>query len=419
METEYEIQKHLRFNTVVNLLDSSFFGFALGFASFTTVIPLFISNLTASATLIGLIPALQSAGGYFPQIFTARSLMKSTRYKPFTILVTIHERLPFLGLALIAWQLPAMDPQMALVLAFLMLIWQGLGAGITGNSWQNLIGKIIPPNQLATFFGAQMAGQNLMGSVGAILAGIFLERFLFPNNFALCFLAAWIFMMVSMGFLSLTREPDHRVDPGLGEQGMFWGKIGQVLKHDRRFTWFILSRIGFQFTTMSTAFYTVYAVKEMGMSAGNAAILGSILFFVQVGSNVLFGWVADHVGRIPTLYAGAAAGLIATILAFLAPVASWFYVVVFFAGIANSVFWTIGLTLTLEFGTEAERPTYVGLGNSLMAPTAILAPILGGRLADLAGYQTTFLVAALFGLATLVVIYIFAKFPAEKKIILQ
>ena len=46
--------KHVRFNAIVNILDGAFFGSALGFASFTTIIPLFVSQLTDSAILIGL-----------------------------------------------------------------------------------------------------------------------------------------------------------------------------------------------------------------------------------------------------------------------------------------------------------------------------------------------------------------------------
>jgi MFS family permease len=404
-----ENQKNLRFNTIVNLLDGGFFGFAMGFASFTTIIPLFIANLTPSAFLIGLIPSLQSVGWHFPQLFTARSLQERTRFKPFTIFATIHERLPFIGLALIAWFLPSIGQKWALILSFVMLTWQGLGGGITANPWQNLLGKVIPPSFLATFFGAQMAILNLMGSVGAIIAGSILENISYPNNYGLCFIIAGGLMMISMSVLASTREPAHQVEMPAGQEFHFWKNVRRVLKTDHRFVWFILSRIFFQLTAMSVAFFTVYAVKVLGMSDRGAGFLASILFFVQVGANVVFGWVADRVGRIPILYAGAAGGLIATLLAAIAPSASWFYVVVFFAGIANSVFWTIGITVSLEFGNEAERPTYVGLANTLIGPTAILAPLLGGWLADLAGYQATFWLASLFGLATIVIVYLFSR----------
>lgn len=57
-----EIQKNLKHNLIVNLLDGGFFGFAMGFSSFVTILPLFVSTMTHSALLIGLIPAIHNAG---------------------------------------------------------------------------------------------------------------------------------------------------------------------------------------------------------------------------------------------------------------------------------------------------------------------------------------------------------------------
>jgi len=59
---QFEFHKNLRYNFFVNLTDGAFFGAALGFASFVTIIPLFVSTLTDSAILIGLIPAIHAMG---------------------------------------------------------------------------------------------------------------------------------------------------------------------------------------------------------------------------------------------------------------------------------------------------------------------------------------------------------------------
>ena len=87
----------------------------------------------------------------------------------------------------------------------------------------------------------------------------------------------------------------------------------------------------------------------------------------------------------------------------------WFYLVFGLAGIANVAVWTIAMAMTLEFGTESERPAYIGLANTLVAPTAFLIPLFGGWLADMAGYQTTFIASAIGGLITLCVIDIFLE----------
>jgi hypothetical protein len=162
--------KNLRLNYIVNVLDGAFFGFGLGFASFATVIPLFVSTMTDSAILIGLISAVHLMGWQVPQLLTAQSVSRMARFKPTVMWMTIHERLPFLGLALIALFYFKIGTLPAILLTFAMLVWQGFGAGFTANAWQNMIGKVIPSDYLATFFGVQSSAANLLASGGAVLA---------------------------------------------------------------------------------------------------------------------------------------------------------------------------------------------------------------------------------------------------------
>jgi len=108
---------------------------------------------------------------------------------------------------------------------------------------------------------------------------------------------------------------------------------------------------------------------------------------------------------------GALAAAVSAALAWLVPDMTWFYLVFMLAGVANVTFWTTGITLTLEFGTEAERPAYIGLANTLVAPSTILAPLVGGWLADSAGYPATFLASAVGGLLTALILHIMVQDP--------
>ncbi len=202
--------KNLRLNYIVNILDGAFFGLGIGFASFTTIIPLFVATLTDSAILIGLISAIHVMGWQIPQLLVANRVARLERFKPMVMWMTIHERLPFLGLALITLALPLIGPVAALVLTFLMVSWQGLGAGFTANPWQNMIGKVIPADYLATFFGMQSSAANLLSSGTAIAAGLILEQQIFPTNFTICFLACFVSMGFSYVALGVTREIEAR-----------------------------------------------------------------------------------------------------------------------------------------------------------------------------------------------------------------
>jgi MFS family permease len=410
-----ESSKHFRHNYIYNLLDGGFFGFGLGFGSFTTILPLFVSTLTKSAILIGLIPAIHNMGWQLPQLMTANKISRMTRIKPFVLLMTIQERLPFLLLAVVAFFIPSLGPKLALVLIYFLLIWQGLGAGLTANAWQNLIGKIFPSDYRATFFGLQSAAANLFASLGAILAGFILLRIESPDDFALCFSLTFLLMGVSWICLNQTREQPKELEfDGPVAPSVFQNTV-TILRRDIPFRWFIISRLLNQVGLMSYAFFIVYAVKYHQMSETMAGVMTSVLFITQVGANPLLGWLADHWSHSATLMIGAISTALSAIVALFAPSIYWFYLVFMLAGIGNTAFWTIGIAISLEFGTEAERPTYVGLSNTLISPATIGAPVLGGWLADTFGYSTTFICSAIFAILTCFVLNWFVKDPKRLK----
>jgi len=228
VDTQSAVRRDLRFNFTVGMFDGAFFGFAIGFGSFIAVIPLFVKGLTNSALLIGLIPAIHNVGWQLPQLFTAGWVSRLRRYKPMVMWMTIHERIPFLAMAVVAWFLPQLGAQRALWLLFPVLIWQGFGGGFTANAWQSMIAKIVPTELHGTFFGTQAAAFNAMAGISAILAGLLLEKLESPLDFAVCFTIAGLMMVISYAILGQTRE--HEAPPREAEHPQaFWGHALAIL----------------------------------------------------------------------------------------------------------------------------------------------------------------------------------------------
>jgi len=400
---------HYKHNFLVNILDGGFFGFAMGFASFSTIITLFVANFSNSAILIGLIPAIHSMGWQLPQLLTAQRISQMPKVKSFVMFMTTQERLPILGLGILALLVPFIHPSLALVIIFILLIWQGLGAGLTANAWQILVGKIIPARSRGTFFGAQSAAANLLMSIGAIAAGYILEKNSTNTGFALCFFIACIFMIFSWLSLNKTKEPEYVPHEDSLDRKKFWQSVGYILKNDKPFLGFLISRALFQLGMMSFAFFIIYGVRFIHMSVATAGIMTGVLTFTMVIVNPILGWVADHWSHRRVFELGAIAAGLASLIILIAPTEGWFILIMILDGIAGTAFWTIGIVYTLEFGDEHSRPTYVGMSNTLGAPIAIIAPIIGGVLADHAGYSATFIVSIILSLVTAVVLHFFVS----------
>jgi len=399
--------KHLRFNVAVSALDGAFFGGAVGLASFVTIIPLFVNTLTSSAILIGLIPALHSIGWQLPQLFTAGRVSRLLRYKPMVLAMTIHERVPFLALAIVALFSQTLSPTLTLLIISILLAWQGLGGGLTATAWQSMIGKIIPPRHHGKFFGIQSALANLFASGGALWAGIILLRFDNPVNFALCFFLASIGMAISYTFLSLTRETEHALKQSTDDARSIWKQASRVLRRDKNFGWFIAARFFAQFAIAAASFYIIYATRAFNMNAEMAGVMTSVLLVTQVIANPILGALGDKFGHRAILALGMLAALLAPLLAFASPQLEWFYLVFALTGVANVALWATTIAMTLEFGAETERPLYVGLANTLIAPATIAAPILGGWIADAFGFGAMFLFSVACAALTVVILYFF------------
>jgi MFS family permease len=405
----------VRHNVTVNILDGSFFGLAIGFASFTTILPLFVSTMTDSAVLIGLVPAIHNMGWQLPQLFTAKWISKLPRLKRFVILFSVIERAPFFAFALVAALLPYISPQIGLIMMFTLLIIQGFGGGLTANGWQNLISKVIPPNRLATFFGAQSAAANLFASFSAIIAGLLLEYF--PGNigFILCFSAATLSLVVSWRFLSLTKEQPTPSTNDIGANKSILASTLKILIKDSNFVWFLIARSLSQFGLMAMAFYIVFAVNIHNASESAAGLFTGVLLVTQMIINPVMGVISDRWGKRFVMAFGSVCGTAAPLLAMVSTGINWFFYVFILAGIANTIFWIVGMTLSLDFGSEEERPIYVGIANTFIAPSSIIAPIIGGWLADYSGYSATFIFAAVSSIIT-ALIYIFViKYPRQGK----
>lgn len=399
------IQRSLKHNLIVNLLDGAFFGMALGFASFVTVIPLFVSTLTSSAVLIGLIPAIHTIGWQLPQLFIANQVARQRRLLPMVLFITIQERLPFLGLALVAWRLAELKVNAALIMIYILLIWQGLGGGFTATGWQSLIGKIIPSRRRGTFFGLQASAANLLASLSAVLAGLILERWQDSSGFAICFLLACAAMLLSWIFLALAHEPDSEPVNLAAAPGGFWPGVGAIMRRDRNFRWFLVGRAFSQLAMMGVAFYAVFAVNQLGVSKLGIGWMTGLLMAVKILTNPLMGWLGDRWSYRATMELGLVAAALSALLAWWAQTPAWFYLVFALVGVTDAAIYTVAISMTLTFGSEAERPAYIGLANTLIAPANILAPFLGGWLAEIAGYPAAFLASAVGGLAAIIVFH--------------
>jgi MFS family permease len=397
--------RDLRRNAVALGADFALFLVALAFASQSTILPAFAAELGAPYVVIGAIPAVMTLGWFLPSLFAAGHTESLPRKLPFVLRYTILERVPFLVLALVAFFLARPWPGLSLaILLVTLLVVTGTG-GVLMPAWMDIVGRAIPTGSRGRFF----AVSNVLGSAGGLAGSLgtahLLARVPPPAGYGICFLAAALFMGLSYVALAAVREPPAAAASSRVSMRDYLRRIPGLLRRDRNFVWFLAARACWSVGMMAGAFYTVYALRVWDAPAWWVGTFTGVLLAGQIAGNLVFGPLADHAGHRPVIIAGVAAGLAGNLLALSVPSLTAFAAVFALAGIQIAAINVSGLNVLLEFAPSIdERPTYVGLGTTLLAPAVFAAPLGAGLMADAVGFLPMFVASAAGGLAALILL---------------
>jgi MFS family permease len=400
---EHEIHRHLRRNFIANVSDGTLWMFGFSLLSAATILPVYFAHLSSSTLLLGLIPAMLDLGWFLPQLFIAQHVESLPRKKPLVILLGFCERAPFLLLAAGALWFVRLPSAMAVAFFFGILAIRALASGLVATPWQEMIAKIIPVQWRGRFFGLSHSLGGGLGLVGSGIAALILARYPYPTNFALCFLVGFLIVMVSWVALMFTVEPAQPPPAAPVERG-YRKRLSTILREDHNFRTYILSRWLGYLGGMSFGFFAVYGVERFQLGDAQAAVFTAVMSAVGMLSNAIWGPMGDRHGHKLVMEWSTALWAGALLLALLARSGIVYYSVFALVGAANAGFILSDLSIVMEFGPEAQRPTYIGLARTLSAPFLFVAPLIGGAVAQVCGYPWLFALALALTLASLVML---------------
>jgi MFS family permease len=409
-----EVARNLRWNFSVNLLDISFIMLGLGLVSRETVIPLLVSKLTPSTVAIGLVPAVYSLGMYLPQLVGAGFTAAMPRKKPFVVLAGIGERLPYLLVGIAVALLAESFPTVALGAVVLLIGFSGASAGFATPAWYDMIAKVIPVQRRGVFTGLGHGLGALMGVVGAAGIGIILERWSYPTGFVILFTLAFAMMIISWIGLILNREPASASVPPPTPLIHYLRRLPAMLRSDHNFARYVAAIAVVRGGAMATGFFLVYGTERFQLSGATVGLLTGVLIGSQALLNPLWGVLGDRHGHKLVLVGGAIALALSAITALLAATWLWLVAVFLLLGAFLSADTTSSLNIILEFCSDEDRPTYIGLTNTLLAPVTAFAPLVGGWLAAWLGYPPMLTIAALLAAVGAVLLALWVREPRRR-----
>lgn len=390
------------------LADGMLFMIAMGIIGSTTVVPDFVRNLTDSEILIGLSGSMFSIGFTLPQLFVARYIVRAARKKWWFVGPNIPVRFVILIFAAITVLLGE-DRLDLILLAFLICYGiAALGDGLVGVPWADLTGSSLDSRWRARMFGIMSAGTGviMLGVVPLVANVLGDDGPAFPNNYALLFGAAGVLFAISiLPMMFICELPSGKPTEKIPSFSEFVPHLGRLLRTDVPFRALIVIRMLTSLFLMAAPFYIGFATVQLDLSSDVAVptllamqTLGSItgaLAYTWLGArnNVLFIQLALACAALQP-FAALLAGVVG-------PLPLYFGFLMFGIAISNLFFSYQNWIVT--YAPADLRPIYVGLSNTIAAIFSMMAPIIGGTIAQYAGYQTLFAVALVMALGALMV----------------
>ena len=399
----------------INIADLALFWGGDAFASAAIVLPAFVSQLTDSTLAVGLVATLYNLGIVVPQIVSAAYVRGMRRKKWFAIAGYGVQRLSLFALALAA-MLFGDSPSILLPAFFAIFLVGCVGVGIGIPAHQDVIAKIVPVTARGRLRGIGIFLASLIGIGSGLAARSILEGRPFPDGFVICFLLAGLLGTCSLAVVSFNREPAGEVARGGPSFVDYLRELPGIVAADRNFRRFLYSRLLVSLSALALSFLPVFALGQFRLATHEMGSMTAALMAGQTVAVLALGFVSDRVGHKIVLEVGAAATALALALAATASSPDVMLVAFALLGCSNAALQISAIYITMEFAPPSQRSTYIALASTIVAPTTILAPLIGGWLAGAAGYPTLFLVALVPTVAGLAYLRLAVREPREQAI---
>lgn len=411
LNREITIPRHeSRRSFKLGVFNGALYQFAEALIDPPLVLTWFVSQLTASNLLIGLVAPLGEAGWFLPQIFVSTRVQRMQRKMPSYILSAAVRIFSWLLLVLAVWLVD--DPRLLLIGFFLLYTLARLLSGLAGLAFFDVVAKTVPARQRGSFF----AWRQLLGGLLALGGGWIVKTVLnhpalpFPHGHAVLFFLYWVAITPAMMAFALVHEPPGTAVTEPVTVGEQLRRSEKLLRRNQVYRRYMAAQLVLSLANIALPFYGIYAKNALGAPDGMVGIYVATRAGAQLLSNLGWGRLSDGWGnrlvmQLGSLGSGATALLALMLVGLVALVPStsrapgmgvwlpYLSIPLFLLdGAMRPARVLTGSNFLLELVPEGERSLYLGLSNTLTG-VATLASGLGGLVVDALGFAGLFAVS--------------------------
>ena len=394
-------------NFRLGVANGVFFNAALASLSGSTILPAFVSQLTDSKVIIGLLSTMDGFGWAFPQLFVAVFIAHRARVLGFYNRLAVL-RLLFFGLAISSVFIFARRPSALLLIFGISFTMLSLVAGMAGLSFTEIVGKTIPVSKRGSYFGWRMFLGGIIIVIEGIIAAKALSVYPYPYNFGYLYSAGWIFMLFGLLMFAFVKEPPgsdllDKAGPSIHLNHAF-----SIFRKNENFRRLFYSRAAVNTYLLSSPFYVVFAIRQLGAPGSIAGVYLAAQYIGFLLSNILWAWLSNHISNRKVIIFAGVVSLVPPLLAFgssFVPIHPMAFGLVFLTlGAADAGISMGYVNYLLEISPERGRVLSIGIWNTFIAPTLFFSAF-GGILSQL--FSLRFLFATV--LVTVIISVLISK----------
>ncbi len=402
--------RDIRWNFAAAVVDAAGWGLGMGLISHTTILPLFVGQITPEPLAVGLIPALMYFGWYLPGILVSRWVDSLPRVRASVMWIALIERLALLAIAAACPLFGIRRPELLLMIFFGSWAVMNIAMGANTPGYFKLIAKTIPASMRGRLYGLGGAISGLLGMVTGQYAAWLLDRFSFPTGYAICFLAAFVVQTLSVLPLGFMREPVQEKLPDSPPPTTNLPRPRRI-GFDPRLSRLCLASALISVNGITAAFLTLYALQHFRVTDAAAAQFTIAVMGCRTLGSILVGWIGDRYGNRAALLVSTVCGCAGAVTALAAPSAVWLYPAFGLAEIAAQGWGICTINYVLELCGPEKSATYTAQYSLLVGPARVGGPLLGALLVSRFGYRGAFATALLAGITVLVLLLVSVPEP--------
>lgn len=379
-------------------------------ANTKVILPWIMEALSVPLFLISFLVPIREAGSLLPQLLIAAYVRKLPIRKYIWSIGAFLQAISMIGIGIVAWNMQGLNAGIAIIL---LIVLFSLARGLSSVAAKDVLGKTIPKTRRGALNGysGSLAGLLIITlGVYFLLVG---EKPFSPQNFGILLFCAGFFWIIAGLTYARINEFPGETDGGGNAISVALKKLS-LLKTDKDFRTFVISRALFLCSVLTAPFFVILAQQQ---SNSNSFLLG--LFILASGladfsSSIFWGKLSD-ISSKKSMILGAS---IATSLGFLVFLLSIFFENIF------SIIWLMPLiyfVLTVGYqGVRIGRKTYLvdlAGGNKRTDYVAVSNTIIGfvllftgfiGVLSSLIGINGIILLLSIIGV---IGIFMASKLP--------